>query len=282
MTTTSLPRPDGAEPSVARTDQPALAVQFGRNLTAEWTKLRSVRSSIISLLATGAVCIGFAVLLSYGMLSRWDQLSPQRRASFHPATFSVSGVFFGQLVIGALGVLAMSAEYSTGTIRATVSATPQRLAMYLSKIVVFALTALVVALISMTVAFLGAQAILSSKQIGAGISDPGVPRILLGSALFLVAVGLLGLGLATLLRHTAGAISTVFGLMLVLPLLSNFMPSDWQANVDKWLPLNAGATVMQTTAEAGQFGPWTGLGVLYGYALVALVAGGVVLARRDA
>jgi hypothetical protein len=261
---------------------PTLPSQFTRNLAGEWTKLRSVRSSIVSLLATVVVCVGFAVLLGFGTVSRWDRMGPERQANFHAATVSVSGVFFGQLVLGALGVLAMSGEYSTGTIRATLSATPQRLVMYLSKITVFAVVAFVVAIVSTTVGFLGCQSVLSQKHLNVGLFDPGVPRIVVGAALFLVAVALLGLGLATIMRHTASAISTVFGLMLVLTLMANFLPSDWQVHVNKWLPLNAGMTIMQVHPESDQFGPWVGLAVLFGYAAIALVAGAVVLTRRDA
>jgi ABC-type transport system involved in multi-copper enzyme maturation permease subunit len=279
MSTTTATAETGS-PATRR--QPGLGAQLGRNLAAEWTKLVSVRSTVFSLLATAVVLIGFGILVSWGTISRWDRMRPAQHLSFQPATFSVSGVFFAQLVIGSLGVLAMSAEYSTGTIRATLSATPQRLTMYLTKVAVFTATAFVVAVASTTVAFLAAQAVLSGKHIQTSFSAAGVPRVVFGAALFLVAVALLGLGLAATLRHTAGAISTVFGLMLVLPLLSNFLPSDWQANVNKYLPLNAGLTVIQQHPEANSLGTWTGLGLMFGYALIALAAGAVVLVRRDA
>jgi ABC-type transport system involved in multi-copper enzyme maturation permease subunit len=283
MTGTNLaPATAGAPGTTGPLQQPGPATQFARNATAEWIKLRSVRSTILALLATAGMCVAFSVLMSYGVVSRWDRMRPEAHANFHAATNSVSGVLFGQLVIGALGVLAMSAEYSTGTIRATVAATPQRLMMYASKIVVFLVTAFVVALATTTTAFLTAQAILQPAHGSVGLWDAGVPRIVVGAALFLVAVALLGLGLAAVLRHTAGAISTVFGLMLVLPLLARFLPDDWQTNIDKWLPLNAGMAVMQTHTETNAFGPWTGLAVLSGYALIALAAGAVVLVRRDA
>jgi ABC-2 type transport system permease protein len=259
-----------------------LSAQVAGCVAAEWVKLRSVRSTVVSLLVTMAVCVGFAVLMSYGVISRWNRMSAGEHANFHAATNSVAGVLFGQLVIGSLGVLAMSAEYSTGTIRASLTATPQRLVLYLCKIGIFAATALVVAVVTTTSAFLIAQAILQPAHHSVGIADTGVPRIVIGAALFLVAVALLGLGLAAALRHTAGAVSTLFGLMLVLPILSSFLPSDWQATIDKWLPLNAGMAVMQSRVEPNGFAPWTGLGVLYGYALVALIAGAVVLTRRDA
>jgi len=281
MTTLSPSRP--ALPTPPAGGGTGLGTQVVSTLAAEWTKLRSVRSTVATLLATAVLIVGFAVLFSLGQVSRWDQLSARQRATFHPATLSVAGVLFAELAIGALGVLAMSAEYTTGTIRATLTATPQRLVAYLAKIVVFAVTAFGVALPTCAVAFLAAQAILARKHVGVGLLDGDDPRIVVGAALFLVAVALLGLGLAAILRHTAGAISTLFALMLVLPIMSNFLPRDWQANLDRWLPLNAGSAVMQQgPPEAHQFGPWSGQAVLSGYALVALVAGGVLLRRRDA
>jgi len=273
---------DRPGPATSPIVQPGLVTQFGRNLAAEWTKLVSVRSTVVSLLATAAVCVGFAVLVALGTTSRWDRVRPAEKLNFHPATVSLSGVFLAQLVIGSLGVLAMSAEYSTGTIRATLAATPQRLVMYLAKIGVFAVVAFVVSAISTTAAFLVGQSILSRRHIETTLGAPGVPRVVVGGALFLVAVSLLGLGLAATFRHTAAAISTVFGLMLVLTILVNFLPSDWQANVDKYLPLNAGTQIMQQVTEPGRLAPWTGLALMFGYALISLVVGGVVLARRDA
>jgi ABC-2 type transport system permease protein len=282
MTAATSSAPAPATTALRPAQQPGLLTQAGRNLAGEWTKLVSVRSTVWSLLATVVVTVGFGIMVSWGTISRWDRIRPAEKLNFHPATFSLSGVFLAQLVIGSLGVLAMSAEYSTGTIRATLSATPQRLMMYLSKIGVFALVSFVVSLVSTTGAFLVAQSILSSKHIQTTLSAPGVPRIVVGSALFLVAVSLLGLGLAALFRHTAAAISTVFGLMLVLTILSNFLPSDWQANIDKYLPLNAGMAVMQAATQPGRLGPWAGLSLMFGYAAIALVTGGVVLLRRDA
>jgi ABC-type transport system involved in multi-copper enzyme maturation permease subunit len=277
--TAELAAPDASD----RQPQPAPVRQLRRLLAAEWTKLMSVRSTMLALVVTGGMCVGFAVLLGIGTLTRWDRMSAEEHAAFQPATFSVSGVFFAQLVVGSLGVLAVSAEYSSGTIRATLSAAPQRLLGYLAKILVFAAVALVASLVTTFASFLAGQYILSTKGIGTTLAEPEIPRVVFGAALFLLAVGLLGLGLGAALRHTAGAVSTLFGLMLVLPILSNFLPSDWQENIDKWLPLRAGMAVMQQHPQGPAFfSPWVGLAVLFGYAAIALVAGAVVLQRRDA
>jgi hypothetical protein len=262
--------------------QPSAAAQLLYLARSEWTKLRSVRSTIVALLAAAVVCVGLGAAIAAGTMARWDRLPAAEHAGFEPAGRSLAGLFLGQLVIGVLGVMVLSAEYSTGTIRATVSATPQRLRMLLVKAVVFAGVTFVVSAVTCLASFEVAQSIYAGKHVETTLTAAGVPRVILGGALYLTAVGLLGLGLAALLRHTAGAISTLFGLMLVLPILARFLPSDWADAVDKYLPSNAGSGIFQLRVEANSFSPWAGFALFCGYALIALIAGAVVLRSRDA
>jgi hypothetical protein len=99
--------------------------------------------------------------------------------------------------------------------------------------------------------------------------------------LYVVAVGLLGLGLGALLRNTAAAISTLFGVLFVLPLIVRLLPSDWQSHISRYLPLNAGQTVTNVHNDVGSMAPWTGFGLFCAYvaAVVALAAWG--LRTRD-
>jgi hypothetical protein len=268
--------------TVARPVQPGAPAQVGRLAAAEWTKLRSVRSTVISLLATVLVCVGLGAAIAAGSMSRWDRLSAAQRATFDPASRSLAGVFLAQLVIGVLGVLVLSAEYSTGTIRSTLTAAPQRVTVLAVKGVVFAVVAFVVSLVACVLAFEVAQPIYARESVNVALTASGVPRIILGGALYLTMVGLLGLGLAAVLRHTAGAISTLFGLLLVIPILVQFLPSDWRADVSPYLPSNAGSGIFQLHGEPGALAPWTGFALFTGYTLVVLVVGAVVLRRRDA
>ena len=275
-TTIASPRPPTAR------QQPSVGAQLGRLTLAEWTKLRSVRSTVLSLMALAVVCVGLGAAIAFGTMTRWDRLPAAEHAGFEPASRSLAGLFLGQLVIGVLGVLVMSAEYTTGTIRSTLTAAPQRGRMLVVKTVVFAVVAFSISLVTCLVAFWVAQSVYASHQVQTTLGAPGVARVVLGGALYLTVVGLLGIGLAAVLRHTAGAISTVYGLLLVLPILARFLPSDWAANVTKYLPSNAGTGIFQLHPAPDALDPWTGFALFCGYTLIALVAGAVVLRSRDA
>jgi hypothetical protein len=233
--TTVSPSPDlPAAPTTARTVLPAV-------VSSEWTKLRSVRSTIWSLLATLGITIGFGALLCFAYVSRFDHLSLRERLTFDPTAQSLRGLFLAQLAIGVLGVLVISSEYATGLIRTTLAAVPQRRAVLAGKAVVFAAVALAVSLVAAFLAFFAGQAFLTAKSVGVSLGDPNVLRAVLGAAAFLTIVGLLGLGIATIVRRTAGAIATLFGLVLVLPLLAQALPSPWNDDVTKYLPSGVGS-----------------------------------------
>lgn len=256
------------------------AAQFARVVTSEWTKLRTVRSTVWTLVFTLLVCIGLPVLISTAIIN-------QPAGDFHrsdAASFSLFGLFLGQLIVGALGVLVISAEYSTGTIRATLSATPQRVLMLIAKTLTFAVIIAVVSFVTTFVAFFAVQAILNTHNLGVTLGDPDSLRMVIGGALYLTIVGLLGLGIGTILRHSAAGISTVLGLLFVLPILASFLPHSWQEHIVKYLPGQAGQAIFQpgNANDPTTLAPWTGLAVFAGYALLALVIGGFLLRRRDA
>jgi ABC-type transport system involved in multi-copper enzyme maturation permease subunit len=197
---------------------------------------------------------------------------------------SLRGVYLAQLAIGVLGVLMITGEYSTGMIRATLSAVPRRLPVLWAKAFVFAVTVFVITGIASLLAFLGGQAFLSGAGVGihVGLSTPGAARAVLGGALYLTVVGLLGVGLGFLLRNTAGAIATLFGLLLVLPAIAAALPSSLYDDVYKFLPMVAGLRILTTVPDHTVLSPWAGLGVFAVYAAVAIGAGAVMLMRRDA
>ena len=250
-------------------------------IQSEWRKFVSLRSTIWALLLTFGIVVAFGGIGAYGTTLRWESFSGLRKAAFDPTAQALGGLFFGQLVLGALGVLVLSGEYSSGSIRATMSALPRRGRVLVAKITVLASSALVVSLATMFAAFFFTQWMLRSIEVQDTLASPNTMRAIVGAALFLVAVALLGLGLAAILRHTAGAISTLFGLLLVLPLLVNFLPEEWQAEINPFLPVIAGLRIVQTIPVVPGFDAWISLLLMFGYAAIALVLGAVLLRRRD-
>ena len=257
--------------------------RFSGVLGSEWTKLTTVRSTVWTLLATAVVGIGLGAIVTSAQASRWATRSLAAHATFDPTRSSLAGLLFAQLAIGVLGVLVVSAEYSTGTIRATFAAVPRRPFVLAAKVVVFGGVTLVVGEIVSFVAFFIGQRILSGKTPSASLSDPGAMRAVLGGGLYLLALGLLALGLASIIRVTAAAISTFAGLLFILPIVADVLPSSFTSDIGRFLPANIG-TVMMSAHYHGTdpFGPWTSFGLLCLYATVSLLVGGVLLVRRDA
>ena len=250
---------------------------------SEWTKLTSVRSSVWALLTTAVLGVGLGAIVTTAQVSRWSTRTLAEQAAFDPTRSSLAGLLFAQLAIGVLGVLVVSAEYSTGTIRATFSAVPRRWLVLASKCVLFGFVALVVGEAVSFAAFLLGQQILSGTTPTASLSDPSALRAVFSGGLYLFALGLLALGLGFVIRHTPAAISTFVGLMFVLPIIGDLLPSSLSTDLERFLPQNIG-TVMLTAHYHGTdtLGPWTSFALLCAYAAAALVAGAILLVRRDA
>jgi ABC-2 type transport system permease protein len=253
-------------------------------LFSEWTKLRSIRSTRWTLGITIVLGIGVSVLATAETRAHWLTTSPASRQSFDPISTSLIGVFIGQFAIGVLGVLVMSGEYGTGTIRATLSAAPRRPLVLIAKVIVFGVVALLVAEVVSFLAFFIGQALLTAPAPHATLGSPGAWRAVVGSGLYVGVLGLFALGLATIVRHTAGAISAFVGVLLVLPLIVQALPSSIGYDVRRFLPDRIGTQLLNGPANGfpGAFSPWIGLLILCGYAAAVLVIGGVLLVRRDA
>jgi ABC-type transport system involved in multi-copper enzyme maturation permease subunit len=255
---------------------------FGGALRSEFTNIRSVRSTYWTLLALIVVTVGIGALACVAAASRPGDV---RGPFFDPTQHSLVGLILGQLIIVVLGALTVTSEYSTGMIRTSLTVQPRRGTVLAAKGVVFTVVALVTGLVASFLSFFIGQAILSGKHLNASLGDPGVLRAVIGGGLFLAVCGMLAFGLGTLLRHTAAAISAGIGLLFVLFVLVNFLPSSWQDHVDKWVPFNAGSQIWSTVSQPGSphmFAPWTGFAVFTAYAVIAIIAGAVTFLKRDA
>jgi ABC-2 type transport system permease protein len=255
-------------------------VTQARVLLSEWTKLRSVRSTRWSLLSAVVFAIGIAVLACSVVSHHYPQMDPRERLNFDALGVSLAGVQLAQLAIGVLGVLVITAEYSTGMIRASMTAVPKRLPVLWGKAIVYAAVVLALMIPATLIAFFAGQAIFSGRHLDVAFSDPGVARAVLGAGLYLAVVGLFALGLGAIVRNTAGGIALFAGIMFVLPPLMNVLPASWNNAASPYLPLAAGESIMSITS-GNHLSPWVGLGLFFGYAVAAIAVAAVLLRRRD-
>jgi ABC-2 type transport system permease protein len=256
-------------------------------MSAEWTKIRSVRSTIWTLILFVVITLGLTSLFTWLTVANWN--GPRAgdrdaRVVLDPVGFILgSGLGLGQLTLCVLGVLVITTEYSTGTIRASLLAVPRRLEMLTAKTAVFAGLLIVVAEIVAFGSFFIGSAILHSK-VPVSLSDHNVTRAVVGAGLYLTVLGLFSLAIGVLIRHTAGAITTAIGVVFVLPILAGLLPGSWGAHVNGYLPEQAGTLIGQQhpPADGNVLSAWEGFGVFCLWTAVLLAIGAYLLHRRDA
>ncbi|MFI6337192.1 ABC transporter permease [Streptomyces sp. NPDC050535] len=256
---------------------------------AEWTKLLTLPSSWLLLAATVVLTVAVGTASAAAVTTR-DCLTA---AACHEDTVKLSlmGVWLGQATVLILGALSLGAEYGTGTIRTTLTAIPRRSRVLVAKAAVLAAVTAAAGVLAITASLYAARLILPGNGFTPAegyplhtLTDPTTLRAALGSVLCLILIALLGLGLAALLRDTAGAITLGLGLLYVVPLLADLLGSAaWTDRIERWAPMPAGLAIQATRDLARlPIGPWPGLGVLAAYALGLLLLGGAAFRRRDA
>ena len=278
----TLPAPPAAP---AQPRVPARRAGLGHVLISEWTKIRSVRSTVWTLILLVVLTLGITGLITGITAAQWHKIDPSSRAQILGDPISTilgAGLEFGQLTIIVLGVLVISSEYSTGAIRASLLAVPHRIVMLAAKGLTFAALVFAVGeVVSFAAYFLGA-AILHS-HVPVSLSDPGVTRAVFGAGLYLTVLGLFALAIGALVRHTAGSITGVIGFVIVLEPLSQLIPGTWGDHIHDYLPTSAGRLIIQTRPAAHQvLSAWQGFGVFCLWTAVLLIAAAVLLQRRDA
>ena len=257
----------------------SMRVTQARVLLSEWTKFRSLRSTVSTLL--------IAVVLMIGLGAMFAAITASQSTGFEPGATAIStsltGTFFAQLAVGVLGVLLITGEYSTGMIRSSLTVVPSRLPMLWGKLAVFAGTVFVTMLATSITSFFIGQALLSGKHLDASLSDPGALRSVLGAALYLTVAGLTATALGALLRNTAAAITTFVAVFFVIPPLTNLLPTSLTDHFVQYLPSNAGAVMLDGTfGVAHPLTPWTGFAVMCSYAVVLIGLAAWRLRRVDA
>jgi ABC-type transport system involved in multi-copper enzyme maturation permease subunit len=263
---------------------PALKVTQVRVLRSEFTKFRSLRSTVWTLLTAVAVMIGIGAIFAAVNAGQHHRFTGPNGAGFDPVTTSLNGVIFAVVAFGVLGVLVTSGEYSTGMIRASLAAVPRRLPVLWGKLAVFAGVIFPVSLVASFVSFFLGQALLNSHyHYGVSITAPGALRSVIGAALYMTVAGMIGAALGTLLRNTAAGIATYTGVFFVLPVLVQLLPSSVNDHVAQYLPNHAGEALWGGANDVpNALAPWTGFALLCGYAAVVIAAAAWRLRRSDA
>jgi hypothetical protein len=257
-----------------------LTVAATQVLRSEWTKIRSVSSTVWTLSLAAVVTIALGLLISLVSNNQWDNLSAGDRLTFDPTRISFAGMGLGQLAMIVFGVLVVGNEYSTGMIRTSLAAVPQRGTFLFSKITVAAGLALVVGLVTSFITFFVGQAALGTHRTS--ISDPGVLRAVIGGGLYMTLITVFSMGVAAMLR------SPMLSLGILMPfffLISNILGAvSATKKVGRYLPDQAGSRILQvvTPVDDTPYGPWGGLGIMMLWVAAALIGGYALLKKRDA
>ncbi len=245
-------------------------------LRSEWTKFASLRSTWLTAVVTAVLGVGVGALASAGQARQYTG------ENWDPTATSLTSITVAQLAIGVLGVLVITGEYATRTILSTVAAAPRRGNLLAAKATVLAAAAVVLGqLIGFASFFVGQAVIVAGGAPHATLGQPDVLRAVIGSGLYLAAIGLLGLGLGTVFRSTAGAIGALVSITLLIRALAQALPETWATWMDEYWPTAAGEQVVTVLRAPDTMGPWPGFAVLCGFVAAICAAGYGVLRTRD-
>jgi hypothetical protein len=250
-------------------------------LHAEWIKLRSLRSTWYTVSCLFVLGLGVTALAMSGAHAEYWGGTDADRAAWDPTGQSLKSFIVAQLVVGVLGILVVTSEFATGLMQTTLAATPRRNQLLAAKAIVATAVAAVAGQVLMFAAFFIGQARLAGQDVpSAQLGDPHVLSAIVGGGLYLSAIGLLAVGLGTILRATAGALATLVGIVFLVPALAGLFPEWMQGLFDFWPTLGA-AAVFNTVPDPDFPHPWLNLGGLWLGVAAVLAAAFVVFRRRD-
>ncbi|MEV7421673.1 MULTISPECIES: ABC transporter permease subunit [unclassified Streptomyces] len=252
-------------------------------LRSEWTKIRTVSSTTWTLISALVVTVALGAALSALINSQFGDLTAAQQATFDPTYTSFSGMILGQLAMVVFGVLVVGSEYSSGMIRTSLAAVPQRATFLFSKILVAGVLALVVGLATGFLSFFLGQALLGDH--GTGIGEPNVLRAVIGSGLYMALIAVFSMGVAAMLRSSMLALGILMPFFFLVSQILSAVPGA--KDVAHYFPDQAGSRILQVVPDAMNsagrpYGPWGGLGILVLWVVAALVGGYVVMRKRDA
>ncbi|WP_250446007.1 ABC transporter permease [Actinotalea sp. C106] len=281
-----------ADPSTSRNRPRAgapdrLGVTFPRVVASEWIKFRTVRAAAWTLPITALLMVGMAFLQAWGI----SQIGAEDFGPVSGASVVTSGWFFAQLAVSVLAILTITGEYSTGMVRSTFAATPRRLPTLWAKALVLVVTVAVTSLVAIALAWVAVQPFASDLGLSLDLGESETLRILLGTPLYLSTIAVFAFAIGTLLRHSAGALAVVLGLLLVIEQVLSVLPLRFFEVISPFLPSTAGTRLimddatlemMDAARDTVSLSPWGGYGVLALWTVVLLAAAAVLVRRRDA
>jgi hypothetical protein len=268
------------EPAVAKPTY--RAANFGDAVRAEWTKARTVPSTMWTLIVAAVLGVALGALLSAVSAHQYAKASAGTRAAWDPTGVSGAGLGIAQLAIGVLGVLLITSEYSTGAIGSSLASVPRRTRLLAAKAVVVVSLVFVVTEIITFASFFVGQALISGHAPSAVIGAPNVLRALIGCGLYGALIALVGLMFGTILRSAAAAISLLVALLFVLPGIAAALPASIEHTVQKFWPTQAGQQIGGVVRGDHTLPPWAGFGVFCVFVAIVAAVAFVELNRRDA
>ena len=273
-------------------------VTFPNVLRSEWIKFWTLRSTIWTIGSAIVVMAGFGFLTVYFTAQAISRNISEDRGGppagiIHEPAIILQGSLLAQLAVAVLGVLVITGEYSTGMIRSTLTAVPKRLPALWAKALVLTVVSALTAVVAVALSWLVTLPTLRANHAALDLGDAETQRILLGGVLYLVGIALLAFAIGALLRHSAAALATVLGLLLVVETVFSAIPATFFRKISPFLPSTAGQQIVasqssidQTRAAVGTarvvLDPWQGYGVMMLWVVVLLAVAAVLLRRREA
>jgi ABC-type transport system involved in multi-copper enzyme maturation permease subunit len=262
---------------------------FPRVLNSEFIKFRTLLSTLILLACTVVVVVGFGALSAWGTGSFADQAlkDPEAAAAFAAQGGNLaigvptSGIAFAQLILGSLGVLLMSSEFTTGMARSTFAAVPRRTPAFMAKLLVVMVTAFVVTAASVFIAGLVSVPILDNYNLDLDLASSQSVKLLLVNSVYVAAVAAIGMALGSLLRNSAGGIMGLVGLFFVAPIAFQLIPGDFFVQTRKYLPGNTVEPLTAVDHLPDTLEVWQAALVLGAWVAIPVVLAAVVLKKRD-
>ena len=251
-------------------------------LFSEWIKLRSVRSTYLVLLFGAAAAVGIGYLVAHADATHWATMTAAKKAAFDPVYDSFSGLGLAQLAFGAFGLLAISSEYTTGLIRTTFAATPRRRAVIAAKTAVVGVVTLLAGELIALATFFTGQWALAAQHLNVTLAHPGALRGVLAAGLYLAVMAWVGLGLGAVIRHTAGAITAMVGVVFLVPTVIHALPAPWDTRIGRFTLDGAAQQMIAHHPQAGYFPASLSFLIVAGYAAVAIGAAAFMITCRDA